>query len=118
MKNEETEKIVQNVKIDEMVLLNEKPIITLNMFEGYSDRVDKVEIFINDIKHALVGDEWFTSPVHSTRDAKEMSAKIIYKDAEGASVLITTHRWNDKEEPEIQITRKLVWIAFGTSYPG
>ncbi|MEM3448573.1 MAG: hypothetical protein QXP38_06820 [Nitrososphaerota archaeon] len=100
-------------EIDETELFNESPVVTLVMYQGYSDETDSVDIFIRDIQDAEVGKTWSTRAVHSIRDAQEQNATVVFKDSRGAALLIETTRWSDSPNPIKTTHRKLLWVNFG-----
>ncbi|MEM3290818.1 MAG: hypothetical protein QW046_04810 [Candidatus Micrarchaeaceae archaeon] len=100
------------MKIENMVIKTREPILTLRMGSGYSDEHDLVKIYYSDVKKAKLGKVWKTWPVHTIRDAIQQSAKLVYKDVDGAVILVTTNIWNDSDDAEMSTEYDLVYVPF------
>ncbi|MEM3554963.1 MAG: hypothetical protein QXU79_04035 [Candidatus Micrarchaeaceae archaeon] len=100
------------MKIENMVIKTREPILTLRMGSGYSDEHDLVKIYYSDVKKAKLGKVWKTKETHITRDAMEQLAKIVYKDIDGAVILLKTNFYDDSEEPEVETRYDLLYVPF------
>ncbi|MEM0135882.1 MAG: hypothetical protein QXU18_11790 [Thermoplasmatales archaeon] len=97
-----------------MEIIEEEPIISLDAVEGYGDLNDQLDIFLIDIQKASIGYEWMTDRVHVTRSAHDQMARLIYKDEDGAAILVTTRGWYDNPSGEMHIRKELIWVPFDT----
>ena len=100
------------MKFNNMVVKTREPILRLRMGSGYSDDYDYIEIYYSDIKNAKLGKIWRTRETHIIRDAMEQSARIIYKDDEGAVILLKTNLYDDSDEPEMETRYDLIYVPF------
>ncbi|MEM4067493.1 MAG: hypothetical protein QXV17_11630 [Candidatus Micrarchaeaceae archaeon] len=88
------------------------PILKLKMGSSYSDDFDFKNIYLSDVKRARIGKIWKTREVHIIRDSIEQEAKVIYKDSNGAFILVISHIWDDSGDGEMEVKTNIIYVSF------
>ena len=93
------------------LLITEKPILVLP-YSYKNGKSSQEELFVSDLKAAEPGDEFGMDFDLDSEVVRAERVKVIYKDEEGVSVLLTLHEKTGTGMADFMTKKAVAWIEF------